>query len=295
MQKPTRKIPIAISGLALLLVVIAAMQVLPFKNRAPWNPPPSSSDKVTLLTLGDFGEANFRQRRVAAMLEEACRSAVGEKLVQTVGDNFYSAGVSDIDDPQWTSKFESVYDTPCLMQTRFFAALGNHDYVGSIAAQSEYQNHGTGRWQMPANFYIHDHGMVDGRALVRIVVVDTMTDLKEQIAMIETAFADPDAAIWRVVVGHYNIRTYSEKYHDDDDLQYSLMPALMANQVNFYISGHSHNLQLIENSPVRPDTGREPVYLVSGGGGASPRELLEADPEVAPLLDQKLGFPVVTF
>ncbi|MEX0943777.1 MAG: hypothetical protein WD002_14670, partial [Pseudomonadales bacterium] len=156
-SKMFQGIAIFLLGLGLL---VATMFVLPVKDRSAYTPPIRDAARLQVFVFGDQGEGNYRQRRVAAMLESHCRAASAEVIVQTVGDNFYSDGVTGIDDPKWQTRFEAMYDTPCLMQARFYGALGNHDYGLSPDAQVDYTfaGAGTGRWHMPAKFYAYDYG-----------------------------------------------------------------------------------------------------------------------------------------
>ena len=87
--------------------------------------------------------------------------------------------------------------------------------------------------------------------------------------------------------GHHNVRTDSAKYHDKDWLRRGLLPALERNHVDFYLAGHSHNLQLIEY----PD---EPVYVIAGGGGKHPRPLIKPDKHSL-LAKRDLGFVKLSF
>lgn len=299
-----QKTRIAQAGAVILAGVgltAAAMFVLPVKDTSHYEAPAEDPARLQVFVVGDQGEGDYRQRRVAALLEARCREAGSEVLVQTVGDNFYSDGVTDIEDPKWQTMFEAMYDTPCLMQTSFYGALGNHDYELSPDAQVDYAitGAGTGRWTMPARFYAYDYGAVEDnleddavegngvdKSLVSVVVLDTMQPLEHQIELIEQTFADPGATHWRVVVGHYNIRTYSRKYHEDNDLLKALSSTLQKHKVHFYLSGHSHGLQLIEMP-------QEPVYVISGGGGASPREMVPGSPDILKLSLQRLGFAAI--
>lgn len=282
---------VLIGALVITLGAVAlALLILPFKDMRPYTAGNEASDRVGIIAFGDQGTANFRQRRVAALMESVCRSMPQLDFIQTLGDNFYFDGVTSVDDPLWRDSFEDIYDTPCLRSKSFHALLGNHDYGGNPDAQIAYsQTHlGTNRWNMPGRFYPTQVGEVDGKPLVTMVVLDTNTSLDEQIALIDFTFGNAADSIWRVVAGHHNVRTDSVNYHDDADLRNALLPALLRNHVHLYLSGHSHNLQLIE-------VPGEPLYVVAGGGGRPPRELI-AEPKDKPLLAlQALGFASLLF
>jgi hypothetical protein len=54
----------------------------------------------------------------------------------SLGDNFYSVGVTSVDDARWQQTFERVY-SPLnhIGQLDWYALAGNHDYHGNVAAQ----------------------------------------------------------------------------------------------------------------------------------------------------------------
>ncbi|MCB1691541.1 MAG: metallophosphoesterase [Pseudomonadales bacterium] len=273
-----------------LLAASAVMLILPIKDTRPFEAG-HDPGSVSMLLLGDYGTADYRQRRVAAMMEAECRRLGGDLFVQTVGDNFYPDGVTSVDDPLWDDMFESMYDTPCLSQINFYAALGNHDHGGNIDAQMQYGNDslGSGRWNMPNAYYLHGHGRgTDNKVLVKVVVLDTTAPIDGQLAFLRSAFEGKPDAVWRVVIGHHNIRTRSEKYHEDHRLLNALLPTLKALNVDLYAAGHSHNLQLLEFPG-------EPIYTVTGGGGAHTRSLLAPSPAEDRFISRALGFATVTF
>ena len=115
----------------MLLVLAAVMRALPFKDTSPFHRAgPVSPHTVSIIAFGDQGSADYRQRRGAALLESACRSTPDLAFIQTLGDNFYFKGVKSVDDPLWQTAFQSIYNTPCLVNTTFHALLGNHDEEG---------------------------------------------------------------------------------------------------------------------------------------------------------------------
>lgn len=278
--------------IGLFLALTLAMWRLPFKDESSFERPIAPpAHEVSIIAFGDQGSADFRQRRVAALLESACRAVPSLAFVQTLGDNFYSHGVKSLDDPQWHNAFQSIYDTPCLESTVFHAALGNHDEEGDPAVQVAYTKSGTGpvKWYMPNNYYVSRAGTAaGGRPMVTVLVVDTGMPLDDQIALMDKTFAEPHGSLWRVVAGHHNVRTESVRYHNDDRLRRRLLPALVRNHVDFYLAGHSHSLQLIEH----PD---EPVYVVAGGGGKRPRPLIKDAANNSLLAQRALGFVELWF
>lgn len=244
------------AGLALLA---ATMVILPIRDTSQFTS--RMQPGVALAVLGDYGSGDYRQRRVAHLLESECRRLGGDIVVQTVGDNFYPDGVTSADDPLWQSHFLEMYDTPCNRRLQFHAALGNHDYGGDPDAQVRTSD----RWRMPRRAW---HYRIDDGTTVAVAVLDTMAPIDDQIPVLEAAFTEP--ADWRIVAGHHNVRTASVKYAADERLERTLLPHLKRLGVDLYLAGHSHNLQLI-TAP------GEPVYVISGAGGKGPRKLRPMD------------------
>lgn len=278
--------------LGLLVALTFAMWLLPLRNASPFaRSTMPAPHKVSIIAFGDQGSGDFRQRRVAALMESACRKMPNLAFIQTLGDNFYSRGVKTLHDPLWNTAFQSIYNTPCLADTVFHASLGNHDEAGNPAVQIAYTRHDPGpvTWYMPDYYYVSHAGSAgDGRPLVTVMVIDSGMPLDRQIALMDKTFANPHAAVWRIVAGHHNVRTDSVKYHNDRRLARALLPALMRNHVDFYLSGHSHNLQLIEHPG-------EPVYVIAGGGGKRPRPVLTTPSNNTLMARRALGFAALTF
>ena len=111
----------------------------------------NSAPSLRFMAFGDWGTNSPQQKRVAeAMAQYATRhqGADAVQFVVSLGDNFYEHGVTDVDDPQWQTKFEQMYDKQRLPMP-FIAVLGNHDWHLNPVAQIAYarSNPGT-RWQM---------------------------------------------------------------------------------------------------------------------------------------------------
>ncbi|MGH8349314.1 MAG: metallophosphoesterase, partial [Pseudomonas sp.] len=168
-------------------------------------------------------------------------------------------------DYRWGTRFERVYWGHWLSHVPFYAVLGNHDYPVSQKYEIEYgqQRRGSGRWQMPANFYVKDFGDVDGRPLVRMVFLDTSApreSLQQQIDLIDQAYQAPGPApVWRIAASHHPVRNQGE-HGEESDLVTRLLPVLQRNHVDLLLSGHDHNQQLLLRAG-------EPAWVISGAGG----------------------------
>ena len=98
------------------------------------------------------------------------------EFIVTVGDNFYTLGVSSTSDSMWASLWSDVYLTYSSLRVPWYSVLGNHDYGygdKGVAAQigrtavDEY-------WNMPATNYSRVFDLPGGGKMV-IVFIDTTT------------------------------------------------------------------------------------------------------------------------
>ncbi|MGF6090060.1 metallophosphoesterase [Pseudomonas sp. 18173] len=253
------------SGIAFALLLIAGGYWL-FMPPSPYVPlsglDPAS---VSLIAVGDQGSGDLQQWRVGQAMERVATREGRLDMVVFLGDNFYGKPLSGTRDYRWGTRFERVYWGHWLSHVPFYAVLGNHDYPLSQKYEIEYgqQHRGSGRWQMPANYYVKDFGEVDGRPLMRMVFLDTSApreSLQQQIDLIDQAFQAPGPApVWRIAASHHPVRNEGEN-GEEPDLVTRLLPVLQRNHVDLLLSGHDHNQQLLLRAG-------EPAWVISGAGG----------------------------
>lgn len=225
---------------------------------------------VRFLVFGDWGTGGRTQRTVADAMA-AVFARAGADAVLSTGDNFYPTGVTSVDDPQWTSKFETMYGATAL-PVPFHAVLGNHDCQGSIDAQITYTGRklpdGTvTRWRMPDRMWSERFVTTDGAVSTRVIGIDTqiLTGRDNDARSAHLRWLDSTLAAateqWLIVVGHHPI--YSNGNHGNTlGMIRHVKPLLEKHKVALYLAGHDHDLQVL--APV------EGVhYVVSGGGGGS--------------------------
>ncbi len=224
-----------------------------------------ASDEKTLyfFALGDTGAATeTRERAIAAMAARAERQEAA--FVLLLGDNFYDTGVRSADDPRFKRDFEDAFAAPAL-QVPFYAALGNHDHFGNVEAQVEYSKQSQ-RWKMPSRYYSFEHE-IDEKTRVAFFVLDTTTLLEDedgdldQLAWLEEELGRSDAR-WKIAAGHHPLRTGG--MHRNDPMPSVLEPLFEDGGVDLYLSGHDHDLQLLE--------GPERWVQVISGATSRPRE-----------------------
>jgi tartrate-resistant acid phosphatase type 5 len=241
---------------------------------------------VRLVLLGDTGTADEAQRSVAAEVAGTCAD-LGCDGVLLLGDNFYGSGVASPDDPLWKTAFEDPYAN---VAGPFFAVLGNHDYGGGgvgyeqdrAAAQVAVGKSG-GKFVLPERFYSHRIGDVDFFALDTPAII--FGDLLEQKKAVREWLASSRGR-WRVVYGHHPF--WSSGVHGDAGAFDGFQPSVsfagdewktffeeeLCGKVDFYVSGHDHDLEWLEPAEKCPGT----ELVVSGGGGAAVRASAERHP-----------------
>lgn len=233
----------------------------------PFIVPPVVAGKkyVYFIAIGDWGTGSPAQQHIAGLMNaKASRDSL--HFVLLLGDNFYSSGVTSVNDPQWEKKFEAIYNLPSL-NVPFFASLGNHDYKKNADpnAQVKYAQQRQTKWQMPARYYTFTRS-VDASATIQFFALDTEALNKIGImgsAQVEWLEAElvKSTATWKVVFGHHPVFSNGE-HGDTPAMQKYIRPLLEKYRVDFYLSGHDHDRQLLQ--PVAGVT-----YIVSGTAAKS--------------------------
>jgi len=232
----------------------------------PFAIPPVVSGKryAYFIAIGDWGAGSPYQRHVAKLMnEKAGRDSL--HFVLLLGDNFYSSGVTSVNDPQWQKKFETVYNLPSL-NVPFFASLGNHDYKKNANpdAQVQYSRRNT-KWRMPARYYTFTREL-EAPATIQFFALDTEAlnryDILggDQLDWLEKELAKSQAT-WKVVFGHHPV--FSNGEHGDTPAMHRFIrPLLEKYRVDFYLCGHDHDRQILQ--PVSSVN-----YIVSGTAAKS--------------------------
>ncbi|GAB2209520.1 hypothetical protein Droror1_Dr00026738 [Drosera rotundifolia] len=183
---------------------------------------------------------------------------IGIDFVISTGDNFYGSGLKNEHDPKFTESFTRIYTAKSLQRQWYI--LGNHDYRGNVIAQlSPALKKRDNRWLCWRSFVV-DAGVAE------IFFVDTtpfVLSYWDPNSSVKHDWRDlalnKSSATWKVVVGHHGIK--SAGYHGDTaELLMHLLPVLQANDVDFYVNGHDHCLQHIE------DTNSKLQFFTSGAG-----------------------------
>jgi tartrate-resistant acid phosphatase type 5 len=257
---------------------------------------PLSVSSVKLLVIGDIGEGNLEQTLVARAMAHKCAAVGGCDAVLLVGDNFYDAGVHDVGDPQFATKFEQPYDFPSL-DIPFYAVLGNHDVEGDWQAQIDYaalpvgastNMRSTARWNMPASYY-------DVRLRnVHIFGFDTNelgdpTEAQDMAARV----ASSDAT-FKIAFAHHPRFTSGSHRYDNEPLGAAGMFALERSvycNTRLYISGHDHDSELIERG--RDAECPHTWFAISGAGSQVRHSPAPRDPSSLYFDDETPAFAYI--
>jgi tartrate-resistant acid phosphatase type 5 len=239
----------------LLISMASAVALRPLASFAHVIEPPFS-----FLIVGDWGTGGALQKRVAKGMMSVSKAS-GARFVLSTGDNIYPSGVSSASDPQWKTKYESIYQG---LNLPWWSVLGNHDHRGNVDAQIAYA--GTNKlWNMPGQTWSKQFD-VSAVTKLTLVALDTTPIMqqadgwKDQLVWLDRTLSVTQGL--RIVVGHHPIRSYGH-YKDQAHLLKHVKPILDRHNVNLYCCGHDHDLQVIRNPEDRF------TCLVSGGGGGS--------------------------
>lgn len=226
---------------------------------------------IRFVVLGDAGKGNDTQFAVADAIGTVC-AANGCNFALYLGDNFYSDGVSAIDDVQFEEKFELPYAD---LSFPFHVVAGNHDYGGGgggydewrIALEVAYTAHSQ-KWSMPAAYYSFTEGNTSFFALDSTAI--DWGNTSQQAGWLPGEIAAAQSP-WKLAFGHHPYLSNGSHGNANDNLG-PFVESYLCGQVDVYFSGHDHNLQWLESSC--PGT----EFIVSGGGGAGTYALDGSNP-----------------
>lgn len=250
-----------------MLLSLACRTSTPVSAPATTTMTSTAPDVVRFVALGDGGEGNATQRRVAEAVQTVCQER-GCDLVLYLGDNLYPDGPVSVDDPQFHDKFEAPY---AELDLPFMVVLGNHDFgerpfdQEKAALEVAYAQT-SDKWTMPGRFYDFVAGPAQFYALDtnEIMVWDELN----QAGWMERAQRGSDRP-WQIAFGHH---PYISNGKHGSAGSYEGLPAIpiangaklkefldarVCGQVDLYLSGHDHNRQWLE-----PQCGTQ--FAVSG-------------------------------
>lgn len=191
-----------------------------------------SLDEIEFVALGDWGYPGVSFTTTVESVHSFCPN---RDFVLLLGDK-YPRGFGSPSDADWSLFTEGVAKGSNVPH---HVVLGNHDYMSNVEAQLEFSKVDS-RWDIPSKYYkrIHSKGDVN----VCIIGIDTNIFDQTQANWLKDQFSDPSCApetAWVVVMGHHPIWS-GAMYRNTTNLVENLLPILIQNRVNLYLSGHDH-------------------------------------------------------
>jgi hypothetical protein len=220
----------------------------------------------TFVVIGDHGthttssQPAVRDRMVA----------LAPDLIVSTGDMIYDEGAAEDFDPKFFTPYAAL-----IRRVVFWPCLGNHDIRTDGGAPWREAFH------TPANNPADEEGYYSfDQGNAHFVVLDSNRSTSPGSA--QHTFLDQDLAasdaVWKFVFFHHTI--YSSGDHGSDTgIREDLVPLFDRYGVDIVFMGHDHNYErtvsLRDDEPVA--TGEGTIYITTGGGGASLRDVEESD------------------
>lgn len=194
-----------------------------------------------------------------------------------LGDNFYFNGVENENDEQWNTKLKKYFPK----HIKKCVVLGNHDYLGNVHCQLSYTfNPSYFSWYLPHFYY----DIVDNKSSCHFFFIDTQLLTLEYTLNLSNACNISSEKLqnflklydifhqtqkdwllnslkkckskWKFVIGHYPVIS-GGPHLISNELSSFLLPLFKKYKVDFYISGHDHNNQVLKKNKT--------IFLISGG------------------------------
>ena len=267
------------------------------------DPGEETCNTTRLLLMGDTGEASEMQYRVSAAAQARCDALGGCAGFVMLGDNIYDTGAESVMDQQLTDKIDLPYANLKLgppppagqNDTRermpIYVSLGNHD-LGGAGLNSAQVQHYLGYASAHEWFYYPDEFWELQLGPVHLISLHTNPlaygipdNLFEPQAELVSQARGRTSAAWTLAFGHHPYRSNGRHgnagAYEGIPLDIDVMGGAfrrwvdeeLCNKVDFYVSGHDHNRQWIDQVPLTPNlpegSGTTPcntTFAVSGAG-----------------------------
>ena len=204
-------------------------------------------NNMKIYLLGDIGHLNENTKKIF----ESIMNDKDEKKIFLLGDNFYPNGLNSHDDLIWKTYQNLNIDVPV------FGILGNHDYLGNVKIQLEHKEK---NWNIPYFYYkksfddvdfffidtsilLPEHSNINYTIVKSKIGREPIEVSKEMMDWLDDELLNSDKI--KVVLGHYPLFSYGV-YGINRSLFNILYPLFSKHKVDYYVSGHDHNLQIID-------------------------------------------------
>jgi tartrate-resistant acid phosphatase type 5 len=212
--------------------------------------------EIFFFAFGDAGENTHIKYRIAELVNKNKNARI-----LLLGDNFYRYGIDSEHSERWKTEYENLFPGK-----KIYATLGNHCYMGNIAAQILYSNINK-NWNLPRRYY-EKKIYLDNNTYVHLIGIDTFEIAQnESIRLSLDTGMDPKVlemymknfnkskqlnwlndtlktskGRWKIVFGHYPIFSNGSVHGNCKEMIDSVLPILTKNHVHLYLSGHDHNI-----------------------------------------------------
>lgn len=252
---------------------------------------------MRFISLGNWGTNSSQQKTIA----ETLKKVVSDEHITffvSPGSNF-KHGVTSTQDILWKKAFEDVYNsTDKSMNLLFFTVMGSGDWLGDCNSQVAQPNfngsepnknandiqNGYPKWTIP-NYWYHyfTHFTTTGNTLlsghkdvgVGFIFIDTwvlspsfpFNKIHDKAWLeLETTLKIASKVVeFIIVVGDKPIYS-SGSSKGDSYLEKKLLPLLKMANVDMYIAGHDHDMEVIQKDGIS--------HIICGTGGSYGRKSL---------------------
>ena len=245
--------------------------------------PPPNPNAAHMFLLGDWGTDRYKPQQIS--VSQSMNQWMDSRHVQPgalfmLGDNWYGKMHGKTGEERWQEQFENMYPA-----NRFpgpaYAVLGNHDYerakIDKVQMQLDYPKQHKTRWTMPSRWYTFNYPEVN--PVAKFICLDSNLpgtkpfdpwpwsylmspeDREAQDVWFKAELAKPRTLPFLIVIAHHPLFT-NGVHRDNPILIPRWDPLLRDAKVDFYITGHDHDLQHLEFA------GHPTSFVISGGGGA---------------------------
>ncbi|GFE55908.1 acid phosphatase [Babesia ovis] len=270
--------------------------------------------QLRFASVGNWGTGSKYQKKVAETLK---KSIANDRVTFIVspGSNF-EYGVTGSNDNKWDTQFQSVYRSEDgSMEIPMFTVLGAGDWLGDFNSQinrnqqayltsqmtEQSDMKGLPRWTMPNwwyHYYTHFATTASMSLLksghkdmsVGFIFIDTwiLSNAFPYKDVSNAAWADlkkvleiaPKILDYIIVVGDKPIQS-SGPSKGDSQLAYYLLPLLRDAQVDAYIAGYDHDMEVIDSNGIS-------MIVTGNAGKGGRRPLIKTSNSV--FFSEKAGF-----
>lgn len=288
------------------------------------------SKVVRFIAMGDTGEGNQEQKRVAKGAQKRCDKAGGCHGFIMLGDNIYDAGADSAMDKQFTTKIDKPYRVlkkgPPPPQGQpdnrkrmpIYVSLGNHD-LGEIPLNRQkitynvkfYNNNPW--YYFPSEIWDKKIGSVHLMSMHTNPLAYKGSRLKKHSQMVSRVLQN-SSANWTIAFGHHPYRSNGQHGNAGE---YEAIPGDLTinggdyrewvnknicGKVDFLLTGHDHNRQWLKKQPKLDgsflgsggSSGICDTHMAVSGAGAKTREVKDRGNKTA-FAQPTLGFLFLEF